>query len=210
MPNITEYTIVPNAVLTWPASTITAVVVGAIFVSHFLWSQGYGFFVNTRIPTFLGYIPFWPAWTFFTRRHDFLQEGFAKVKQDLFQFNVRQVSRSTRPGMRLQLTLDSQHTVVAMRSEAARKVFFGDNNLSFMEGYRILFGGVRPPRVSSVIHILLSFRALNSKTSMSRSKKPPARLVNCPGSKSGLRISCARSVWLNVKLLTPFSGGLRS
>lgn len=30
-----------------------------------------------------------------------------------------------------------------MRGEAARKVFYGDKNLSFNEGYQLFMGGVR-------------------------------------------------------------------
>jgi sterol 14-demethylase len=36
----------------------------------------------------------------------------------------------------------SQHTVVAMSGEEARKTFFNEKRLSFTQGYQLLMGGV--------------------------------------------------------------------
>lgn len=52
---------------------------------------------NTRpyseqdIPSLPSILPFANAWQFFTKRHDFIRSGFAKVKQNMFRFNVNQV-----------------------------------------------------------------------------------------------------------------------
>ncbi|CAE6440153.1 unnamed protein product [Rhizoctonia solani] len=77
----------------------------------------------------------WPLigqWAFFTRRHDFLKEGFKSLPDETsFGFNIL------------------QHQVVALRGEQARKVFFDKKDLSFSEGYTLLFGGV--PSVKDIV-----------------------------------------------------------
>ncbi|CAE6426353.1 unnamed protein product [Rhizoctonia solani] len=76
----------------------------------------------------------WPIigqWAFFTKRHDFLKEGFESLPDETsFGFNIL------------------KHQVVALRGEEARKVFFDRKDLSFSEGYRLLFGAV--PSVKDV------------------------------------------------------------
>ena len=37
-----------------------------------------------------------------------------------------------------------QHTVVALRGDEARKAYFDNKRLNFIEGYKVLLGGVRP------------------------------------------------------------------
>ncbi|KEP51010.1 cytochrome P450 family 6 protein, partial [Rhizoctonia solani 123E] len=68
----------------------------------------------------------WPLigqWAFFTKRHDFLKEGFESLpNESAFGFNIL------------------KHQVVALRGEEARKVFFDRKDLSFTEGYNLLFG----------------------------------------------------------------------
>ena len=39
-----------------------------------------------------------------------------------------------------------QHNVIALRGEESRKAYFDNKSLSFVEGYKVLMGGVRPPR----------------------------------------------------------------
>jgi len=70
------------------------------------------------------------AWQFFDRRFDFLRSNFSKTGQNLFSFKVL------------------QHSVVAIKGEAARKAFFDDRSLDFIEGYRILMGGA--PRLKDI------------------------------------------------------------
>ena len=36
-----------------------------------------------------------------------------------------------------------QHNVIALRGEEARKAYFDNKNLNFIEGYKVLMGGVR-------------------------------------------------------------------
>ncbi|CUA72666.1 hypothetical protein RSOLAG22IIIB_04986 [Rhizoctonia solani] len=63
-------------------------------------------------------------WLFFTKRHDFLKEGFNNLPDEtLYRFNVL------------------KHQVIALRGEEARRFFFDRNDLNLSEGYRLLFGG---------------------------------------------------------------------
>ncbi|KAG9093831.1 hypothetical protein FRC06_011361, partial [Ceratobasidium sp. 370] len=78
---------------------------------------------NSRI----GRIRGWPLigqWAFFTKRHDFILEGFRKLPgQSMFSFNIL------------------KHNVVVLRGEGGRKAFYDRRDLSLPEGYRLLFGG---------------------------------------------------------------------
>lgn len=74
-----------------------------------------------RLPDWVSSIT---AWSFFTKRHDFMFNGFLKTGQDLFQFRFL------------------QHTVVCISGEEGRKVFHNDKDLDFTQGYQILLGGV--------------------------------------------------------------------
>ena len=50
-----------------------------------------------------------------------------------------------------------QHTVVATRGDEARKAFFDNKSLSLQEGYKILMGAVRIPKLFGSlpgVHIL--------------------------------------------------------
>ncbi|QRV97067.1 cytochrome P450 family protein [Ceratobasidium sp. AG-Ba] len=77
----------------------------------------------------------WPVvgqWSFFTKRHDFVMEGFRRTPgESMFSFNI------------------FQHNVVVLRGEEARKEFFDRRDLNFTEGYRLLFGGV--PEIKDVV-----------------------------------------------------------
>ncbi|QRW22056.1 cytochrome P450 family protein [Rhizoctonia solani] len=69
-------------------------------------------------------LPFFGQWSFFTKRYGFISDGFKKFPQEkLFGFGIL------------------GHNVVALRGEEARKAFFGRGDLSFTEGYLLLFGG---------------------------------------------------------------------
>ncbi|CAE6465073.1 unnamed protein product [Rhizoctonia solani] len=69
-------------------------------------------------------LPFLGQWAFFTKRYDFIVDGFKKFPQErAFGFGVL------------------GHDVVAMRGEEARKAFFSRSDLNFTEGYQLLFGG---------------------------------------------------------------------
>ncbi|KAG9090394.1 hypothetical protein FS749_000590 [Ceratobasidium sp. UAMH 11750] len=69
----------------------------------------------------------WPLigqWVFFTKRHDFILDGFHKLPgQSMFSFNIL------------------KHNVVALKGEEGRKAFYDRRDLSLPEGYRLLFGG---------------------------------------------------------------------
>ncbi|KDQ52157.1 hypothetical protein JAAARDRAFT_40504 [Jaapia argillacea MUCL 33604] len=76
----------------------------------------------------LGGISILNAWSFFTKRYDFLRENLKK--QAMFQFWVL------------------NHRVVALSGEEGRRVFFTDKSLDFSEGYKILMGGA--PRLEDI------------------------------------------------------------
>ncbi|KAJ7081264.1 cytochrome P450 [Mycena epipterygia] len=63
------------------------------------------------------------AWSFFTRRHDFLADTFRRSRQKFFRFRVL------------------QHRVLASSGLDARKAFLTEKGLSLAEGYKILLGG---------------------------------------------------------------------
>ncbi|CAE6393598.1 unnamed protein product, partial [Rhizoctonia solani] len=69
-------------------------------------------------------LPFFGQWAFFTKRYDFIVNGFNKFPEETaFGFGVL------------------GHEVVALRGEDARKAFFSRGDLNFTEGYQLLFGG---------------------------------------------------------------------
>ncbi|KAF9482295.1 cytochrome P450 [Pholiota conissans] len=70
----------------------------------------------------LGGFPVLTAWTFFTRRYDFIWDNFSKSSDPHFKFQVL------------------QHQVVALRGEEARQTFFDSKSLDSLEGYKILMG----------------------------------------------------------------------
>ncbi|KAF7974039.1 hypothetical protein HWV62_13571 [Athelia sp. TMB] len=69
------------------------------------------------------------AWTFFTKRYEFLAANHARG-YEMFSFNVL------------------QHKVVAMSGVGPRHVFFHDKHLSFTEGYALLMGA--SPRLKDI------------------------------------------------------------
>ncbi|KAF8156012.1 cytochrome P450 [Crassisporium funariophilum] len=71
----------------------------------------------------LGGVSIITAWTFFTKRYDFLRGHFKATGEKIFRFRVL------------------QHRVYALKGEQTRKVFFTDQGLDMKEGYRILMGG---------------------------------------------------------------------
>ncbi|KAF8815722.1 cytochrome P450 [Phlegmacium glaucopus] len=76
----------------------------------------------------LGGFPIFTAWTFFTKRFDFIWANFGNDPH--FKFKVL------------------HHNVVALRGEEARKAYFDNKSLDFIEGYKILMGGV--PRLGDI------------------------------------------------------------
>ena len=92
----------------------------------------------------LGGFPILTAWSFFTKRHDFIWENFRSDPSPHFKFNVLHVSPlSLRRWSRTDYWRSSQHNVVALRGEEARKAFFDNKSLNFTEGFKVLVGGVR-------------------------------------------------------------------
>ncbi|KAJ3510208.1 hypothetical protein NLJ89_g4815 [Agrocybe chaxingu] len=78
----------------------------------------------------LGGFPVTTAWTFFSKRTDFILGHFKASAAPHFRFQVL------------------QHQVVALRGEEARKAFFDSKSLNFTEGYKILFGAA--PRLQDI------------------------------------------------------------
>ncbi|KAG6811695.1 hypothetical protein H0H92_006202 [Tricholoma furcatifolium] len=73
---------------------------------------------------------FFSAWPFFAKRYDFLWSNFKKTGAKMFRFRLL------------------RHSVVAISGDLSRKVFFNEAGLDFLEGYRILRGGV--PQLSDI------------------------------------------------------------
>ncbi|KAJ7367612.1 cytochrome P450 [Mycena albidolilacea] len=71
------------------------------------------------------------AWSFFTRRHDFLAHTFRRSRKKFFHFRILQASNST----------SGKHRVLASSGLDARKAFLTEKSLSLGEGYKILLGG---------------------------------------------------------------------
>ncbi|KAG8693770.1 hypothetical protein FRC09_010307, partial [Ceratobasidium sp. 395] len=114
------------AAITDPQVVIGATVaLGAILVWYVLATGG------SHIQKIRG----WPVvgqWAFFTKRYDFVLEGFRKLpNESMFGFNIL------------------KHDVVAVKGEEARRTFFDRRDLSFTEGYRLLLGG--SPDVKDVV-----------------------------------------------------------
>lgn len=94
-----------------------------------------------RVPYQNG-MPFVGSWAFFTRRHRFVNEGIQRLG-NIFAFNILHVRVLIGTTcFSLTVFLFSQHKVVAVSGEEARKTFFSHKDLDFSEGYQILFGGV--------------------------------------------------------------------
>jgi sterol 14-demethylase len=79
------------------------------------------------------------AWPFFTRRYDFVRDGFHRTSQKLFQFRILQVS-CRYPRFLTECMTGEQHRVIASSGVDARTVFFHDKSLDMHEGYKILQG----------------------------------------------------------------------
>ncbi|KAG6887785.1 hypothetical protein C0995_012765 [Termitomyces sp. Mi166 len=90
-------------------------------------------FLNTRSSgpiRDLNGISFLVAWSFFTKRYDFMWSNFKKTGAKMFRFRVL------------------NHTVVALSGDTARKFFYNEQGLDLIEGYRMLMGGI--PELSDV------------------------------------------------------------
>jgi len=86
-------------------------------------------------------IPFVTAWTFFTKRWDFIRGHFERTGGEMFRFRVLHVRCLDFLPELFNLGLLPQHRVIALSGEKARKIFFDDKNLDLPQGYRILMGG---------------------------------------------------------------------
>jgi hypothetical protein len=96
----------------------------------------------------LGGFPIFTAWTFFTKRYDFIWANFGSDPRPHFKFNVLQVGPFFFYGIGFgRLTNYMQHNVIALRGEESRKAYFDNKSLSFIEGYKVLMGGVRPTSI---------------------------------------------------------------
>lgn len=79
------------------------------------------------------------AWPFFTRRYDFMRDGFHRTGQKFFQFRILQVS-CLYPRFLVECVTRKQHRVIASSGVDARTVFYHDKSLDMQEGYKILQG----------------------------------------------------------------------
>lgn len=84
MPGPLQFSIIMNASLLLPGALASLV-----FFVVYMWKHSSS---DTKVSALPASLPFIDAWQFFTKRHDFIHSGFPKVKQNLFQFYVRQVS----------------------------------------------------------------------------------------------------------------------
>jgi hypothetical protein len=92
----------------------------------------------------LGGFPIFTAWTFFTKRYDFIWANFASDPSPHFKFNVLHVSPLSFCVIGPRANWRSmQHNVVVLRGSEARKAYFDNKGLDFTEGYKVLMGGVR-------------------------------------------------------------------
>jgi len=79
---------------------------------------------------------------FFQRRFEFLNDGFRKTGQSLFQFNMLR-ARPPFASVRVQLLTSSQETVIVVSGETGRKAFFSNRAFDLTEGFKVLSGAVR-------------------------------------------------------------------
>lgn len=107
----------------WHAKSLSTTIVfgtlGIVLCSFFLLRTR----TNGKIYD-LGGIPLVIAWTFFTKRWDFIRGHFANTGGKMYRFRVL------------------QHRVIALTGEQSRKIFFNNHSLDISEGYRILLGGI--------------------------------------------------------------------
>jgi hypothetical protein len=79
---------------------------------------------------------------FFRRRFEFLNDGFRKTGQSLFQFNMLRVSVIVANLPQRPLTMMMQETVIVVSGESARKSFFANKHFDLTEGFKVLSGAV--------------------------------------------------------------------
>jgi sterol 14-demethylase len=71
----------------------------------------------------LGGFPIFTAWSFFSKRYDFIRANFERDPSPHFKFNVL------------------HHTVIALRGEESRKAYYDNKGLSISEGFKVFRGG---------------------------------------------------------------------
>ncbi|KAH7886943.1 cytochrome P450 [Phlebopus sp. FC_14] len=121
-------------------SSLKAQVVLALFVLFVLLTFGLGSHKDdsANLPVFLPGSHLLAIVPFFQRRFEFLNDGFRKTGQALFQFNML------------------HDTVIVVSGEAGRKAFFANRSFDLTEGFKLLSGAI--PVVKGVTSDLQSRR----------------------------------------------------
>ena len=78
---------------------------------------------------------------FFQRRFDFLNDGFRKTGQSLFQFSMLRACTHSIHCRRI-LSI-RQETVIVVSGESGRTSFFTNREFDLTEGFKVLSGAVR-------------------------------------------------------------------
>lgn len=115
-----------HLVARWSAIDSVVLATAAAIFGCLLYFQ----FNSNAIPTYSQYFPYLTQWQFFESRADLTTKAFKKFKGSIFKLKV------------------IGYPVIVTRSHQARAFFFGDKNLSFTEGYKILLGGA--PRLEDI------------------------------------------------------------
>ncbi|KAF9234271.1 cytochrome P450 [Melanogaster broomeanus] len=108
-------------------SSFKAQVVLALFVLFVLLVLGHGSHTDdspNQTPVFLPGSQLLAIVPFFQRRFEFLNDGFRKTGQTLFQFNML------------------QETVIVVSGETGRKAFFSNRHFDLTEGFKVLSGAI--------------------------------------------------------------------
>lgn len=121
--------ILDSAILRAIASKEDKLVAGAVSVVAILATTAIYYFLGSsdnedEFPKLRG-IQLYHAWSFFTRRHDFLFSNFERHMGKGFSFHVL------------------SHKVIALTGNEARHTFFSHPNFDLNEGFKIFKGAVR-------------------------------------------------------------------
>ncbi|EIN08262.1 hypothetical protein PUNSTDRAFT_143902 [Punctularia strigosozonata HHB-11173 SS5] len=130
MANVSSSDLVQLMERWWASSSVTTTAsasIAALALAAYCYPS---FTQDSKTIRHVGRLPLVTAWTFFSKRYDFLMSSFRETGSNIFKFNVL------------------HHQVVALQGEEGRKVFFNDKSLDFTEGYRILMGGA--PRLEEI------------------------------------------------------------
>ncbi|KAF8438079.1 cytochrome P450 [Boletus edulis BED1] len=145
-------------------SSLTVQVVLALFILFALLVFGHGSSkddLSAHAPVYLPGSHLLAIAPFFRRRFDFLNEGFRKTGEKLFQFNML------------------RETVIVVSGESARKAFFANRAFDLTEGFKVLSGAI--PMVKGVTSQLQTRRiALIHKRLVSLQKNDHLRQLIVP------------------------------